>query len=222
MEKRISFILALFEDELKQFRIEELCGRYSGFNDIPSIYWQVSTCLIAFGCLLTTTLTLILIPSCCFKHIVSKNSAIIIGLLQAVAAVCVSCGCLLYPLGWDNQEVRDACGPLSGRYFLGECQVGWAYICMLIGSALLLTCGALSICGGREPDADPQFTSYRNRFRPTAIGQPPTRYSFDAETLIDHNLRRHSLATSTGRRTSTQRIFRPLIPTSSHLPQCDV
>ena len=110
-------------------------------------------------------------------------------------------------------------GYLSYRLLSGECQLGWAYICMLIGSGLLITCGALSICGGRNPDPPPQYSTYRNRCQPDEPGQAPNRYSFDAETLIDHNLRRHSIAT-TGRRLSNQRNLRPLNPT--HLPVCDI
>uniref|UniRef100_A0A7E4V2T6 Lipoma HMGIC fusion partner-like protein n=1 Tax=Panagrellus redivivus TaxID=6233 RepID=A0A7E4V2T6_PANRE len=201
----------VFDSKLSQFKIDERCARYATWDDIPSVYWQIATVTIAIGCVLTAILTLLMIPACCVKHVITKNSAILAGLMQAVAAIFVSAGCLVYPLGWENRQVKDACGELSGKYLLGNCQIGWALICMLVGAALLLTCGAMSVCAGRNPDPPPQFTSYRNRFRPEGIGQPPSRYSFDAETLIDHNLRRHSVAT-TGRRTSTQRLMRPLNP----------
>ncbi|KAE9553742.1 hypothetical protein FO519_003052 [Halicephalobus sp. NKZ332] len=207
-----------YDIETKQFRIENLCGRYATFSDIPSVYWQISTVSVALGGILALILTFILIPACCLKNIISKNTAIMVGLLQVVAAVLVAIGCVLYPLGWDNQEVLDACGSMSGRYILGECQIGWAYILMLAGSGLLITCGALSICGGRDPDPPLQYSTYRNRCQPEGSGQAPSRYSFDAETLIDHNLRRHSAAAS-GRRLSNQRNLRPLNPT--HLPVCD-
>uniref|UniRef100_A0A914EF79 Uncharacterized protein n=1 Tax=Acrobeloides nanus TaxID=290746 RepID=A0A914EF79_9BILA len=171
----------IFDQTIKHFRMEFLCGRYSSFSDIPSIYWQIASISIGCGCVLAVVVVFMLIPSCCIKHIVSKNSSILFGLIQVVAAVGISSGCVIYPLGWDNPEIRDACGTYSGRYLLGECQLGWAYISMLTGSALLLVCGGLSICGGRELDPP--------RSRSTLRIRDGRYFSFDADTLIDTNLK---------------------------------
>ncbi|KAI1717604.1 lipoma HMGIC fusion partner-like protein [Ditylenchus destructor] len=187
----------VFDQILKHFRIENRCGRYATFADIPSIYWQIATVSIGFGCALSLVLSLLLIPSCCFKHILSRNSAILVGLLQVVAAIAVSSGCVIYPLGWDNREVRDACGSRSNPYVLGECQLGWAYACMLSGAALTLLCGVLSICSIKESnyytrhdhienhyDRDDYNTRCSNHFRSNSF--------IDSRTLIEHRNGRNS------------------------------
>uniref|UniRef100_A0A915EKY5 Uncharacterized protein n=1 Tax=Ditylenchus dipsaci TaxID=166011 RepID=A0A915EKY5_9BILA len=120
----------VFDIALKHFRMENKCGRYAEFGDIPTIYWQLAT------------------------HILTKNSAILVGLLQVVSAIGVSCGCVIYPMGWgENPQVVDACGPAVGPYILGECKLGWAYIAMLLGSAITLVCGAISVCAIKDKRA---------------------------------------------------------------------
>ena len=72
------------------------------------------------------------------------------------------CGCLtLYAAGWDNPEVKDACGKEADRFQLGtfcsiptqisgNCQIGRAFLCMGLGAFVLCLCSVLSICGGRK------------------------------------------------------------------------
>ncbi|KHN85119.1 Lipoma HMGIC fusion partner -like protein [Toxocara canis] len=140
----------VYDNELNAYRIEEKCGRYVTFGDIPSIHWQICTISIALGCALALLLTFILVPSCCMKDIVTRTSALVIGLMQVVAAVGVSVGCVIYPLGWNIREVKEACGPGADQFLLGECEFGWSYMLMLSGSALLLLCSVLSVKGGRS------------------------------------------------------------------------
>ncbi|KAG8124355.1 hypothetical protein E2320_019648 [Naja naja] len=79
----------------------------------------------------------------------------------------IGSGCALYPLGWDSEEVRQACSNLSDQFELGgggrdrekedstsnntvfvssvspagTCEIGWAYYCTGGGAA-----GAMLIC----------------------------------------------------------------------------
>ncbi|KAH7720696.1 lipoma HMGIC fusion partner [Aphelenchoides avenae] len=165
----------VFNETTGSLRMEHLCGRYSTFADIPSVYWRITTIFVAVGCFVAGVLALILIASCCFRNVVTRSSAMPVGLLQVLAAVSVSSGCVIYPLGWNSDEVRDACGDHSGPYLMGDCQVGWAYICMLSGSALLLACGGLSVFSAHS-----LVLSNDNRLR--------YRHSLDAEALVEQNL----------------------------------
>ncbi|KAL5965937.1 LHFPL tetraspan subfamily member 6 protein, partial [Taenia solium] len=46
--------------------------------------------------------------------------------------------CIAYPFGWsNNSEISQICGPESGTYELGRCEVGWAYV-------LTIACGVIS------------------------------------------------------------------------------
>lgn len=65
--------------------IEQACGRYASFQDIPSEAWKASTVMMGIGCgfLLLVALTAIL--SCCLKDIVTKTSARVGGGFQFLA-----------------------------------------------------------------------------------------------------------------------------------------
>ena len=65
--------------------IEQACGRYASFQDIPSEAWKASTVMMGIGCgfLLLVALTAIL--SCCLKDIVTKTSARVGGAFQFLA-----------------------------------------------------------------------------------------------------------------------------------------
>lgn len=65
-------------------------------------------------------ITLILIPACCFNGIVTKKSSFLIGMLQVVSALGVALGCILFAFGWDNNELKDACGAQVGKLMLGD------------------------------------------------------------------------------------------------------
>ena len=40
---------------------------------------------------------------------------------------------MIYPSGWDNQELQTICGPESGKYRTGKCNIRWAYILAILG-----------------------------------------------------------------------------------------
>lgn len=42
-------------------------------------------------------------------------------------------GCVIFPAGWNNQEIKRICGPESTKYKLGDCEMRWAYILAIIG-----------------------------------------------------------------------------------------
>ncbi|KAI6190970.1 Lipoma HMGIC fusion partner-like protein [Aphelenchoides bicaudatus] len=208
----------IFDEGVQHFRMSDVCGIYQSFQDIPSIWWQLGSISIGCGCFLALVLELILLPACCLQGIVTKSSSVLIGLFQVVAALGVTLGCILFALGWDNNEVKDACGPHVGKFVLGDCHLGWAYVCMLSGAAMLLICGMLSACStSRSIDEDsiaecPQQRVVR-RFRKDSRKQ-----SFDAEALIDNNLHPSSRSAS---RSTWQRydgtVISPFVPRHSEL-----
>lgn len=40
---------------------------------------------------------------------------------------------IVYPAGWEVEEVQRTCGPDSGSYKLGDCSLRWAYLLAIIG-----------------------------------------------------------------------------------------
>ncbi|GJQ74693.1 hypothetical protein Trydic_g21544 [Trypoxylus dichotomus] len=106
--------------------IIEECGRYSRFWDIPSPWWQASTVLVGTGSALSLLVAVTATAACCITYVVHTGSARIAGSLQLTAALLVVGGAAIYPVGWDNREVRESCGNQSHVYKLGTCQLSWS------------------------------------------------------------------------------------------------
>ena len=45
---------------------------------------------------------------------------------------------LFFPLGLSSSFVQKICGPLSGMYRSGECQIAWGYVLSIMSTALLI------------------------------------------------------------------------------------
>ncbi|XP_008201156.1 LHFPL tetraspan subfamily member 6 protein isoform X1 [Tribolium castaneum] len=100
--------------------IVQECGRYSKFWDIPSPWWQASTVLVGTGSALSLLIAVTATAACCITYVVHSGTARVAGSLQLTAALLVIVGAAVYPVGWDNREVRESCGNSSHIYRLGE------------------------------------------------------------------------------------------------------
>ncbi|KAG7267106.1 hypothetical protein CRUP_022398 [Coryphaenoides rupestris] len=58
---------------------------------------------------------------------------------------------MIYPDGWDSDEVRRMCGERTDKYSLGACSVRWAYIMAIMGilNAMILSFLAF-VLGNRQ------------------------------------------------------------------------
>ncbi|XP_066994964.1 LHFPL tetraspan subfamily member 6 protein-like [Anabrus simplex] len=130
--------------------IVEECGRYSRFWDIPSPWWQASTILVGVGSALSLLVGTTATAACCITYVVHTGTARIAGALQLFAALLVCSGAAVYPVGWDNREVRESCGNSSNVYRLGSCRLSWSVYLLGCAVGLLLLCFGLSFCASRE------------------------------------------------------------------------
>lgn len=66
-------------------------------------------------------------------------------------------GCMIYPDGWDSEEVKRMCGQRTDKYTLGNCTVRWAYILAIISimDSLILSFLAFSL-GSRQDKLLPE------------------------------------------------------------------
>lgn len=66
-------------------------------------------------------------------------------------------GCMIYPDGWDSDEVKRMCGQRTDKYTLGNCTVRWAYILAIISimDSLVLSMVAFSL-GSRQDQLLPE------------------------------------------------------------------
>lgn len=73
---------------------------------------------------------------------------------------CYSClgtslvlGCMIYPDGWDSDEVKRMCGEQTDKYTLGACSVRWAYILAIMGIMDALILSFLAFVLGNRQDS---------------------------------------------------------------------
>lgn len=66
-------------------------------------------------------------------------------------------GCMIYPDGWDSEQVKRMCGQRTDKYTLGNCTVRWAYILAIISimDSLILSFLAFSL-GSRQDKLLPE------------------------------------------------------------------
>ncbi|XP_017756418.1 PREDICTED: lipoma HMGIC fusion partner-like [Eufriesea mexicana] len=140
------------------------CARYSSFWDIPSAWWQASTVTMGIGVAIAVigALTLLAAASSFLPHILkTPKHTRVLGSLQLLAAVMICGGLVMYPIGWDNREVRESCGKGANVYNLGKCSVSWSSH-LLVGSvALLMLCFGLSFCAARHKPSNPHTDPLR-------------------------------------------------------------
>ncbi|XP_022913902.1 LHFPL tetraspan subfamily member 3 protein [Onthophagus taurus] len=52
--------------------------------------------------------------------------------LQLISAICMIAGCGCFPAGWNGSKIQKICAS-SQPYFLGRCNIRWAYLLAAIG-----------------------------------------------------------------------------------------
>lgn len=70
--------------------------------------------------------------------------------------------CVIFPLGWDNVEVHQACGENANNYRLGDCTLGCAAFLTFGGILGTLLCAILSIKAGKSDRM--KASSYEARY----------------------------------------------------------
>ena len=72
--------------------------------------------------------------------------------------VCMFLGCVLFPAGWDNKEVRRVCGNGAAKYQIGDCGIRWAFILAIIGifDAFILAILAF-VLSSRQAKLKPEY-----------------------------------------------------------------
>ncbi|XP_044743703.1 LHFPL tetraspan subfamily member 6 protein-like [Chrysoperla carnea] len=134
---------------LGEVQIIEECGRYSRFADIPSIWWQISTILVGIASALSLLVSITALAALCLTYVVHDGTARVGGAMQLLACLLLVCGLALYPLGWDNKEIKESCGDSATIYNIGTCEVSWSAYILTSSIVLLFLCFCLSFCASR-------------------------------------------------------------------------
>lgn len=99
------------------------------------------------------------------------------------SGTCMVIGCMIYPDGWDSDEVKRMCGQRTDKYTLGNCTVRWAYILAIISimDSLILSLVAFSL-GSRQDKLLPE--DFQVEEKGTAAVQPLSNLSVDQQVLL--------------------------------------
>lgn len=60
---------------------------------------------------------------------------------------------MIYPDGWDSDEVKRMCGEQTDKYTLGACSLRWAYILAIMGIMDALILSFLAFVLGNRQDS---------------------------------------------------------------------
>jgi hypothetical protein len=136
-------------------------GMFNDFSSISNTAFRASTffvgvsCLIIFICCILFALFLFL-----------RNHSIVYltcGIMQFVSATFMFLGCIIYPAGWSDSNVKDICGD-SDQYVISNCKVGWAYILAMVGifDALFIAILAFVLAARQEDWTANRFSQVNN------------------------------------------------------------
>ncbi|XP_068596058.1 LHFPL tetraspan subfamily member 3 protein-like [Brachionichthys hirsutus] len=124
-------------------------GTFTEFSAIPSRAFKAASFFIGTS--------MMLVVSCigCFSLFFLLGTSTvykICGWMQAASGVSLVLGCMIYPDGWDSDEVRRLCGEQTDKYSLGACSVRWAYILAIMGILDALILSSLAFVLGNRQD----------------------------------------------------------------------
>lgn len=96
-------------------------------------------------------------------------------------------GCMIYPDGWDSDEVKRMCGQRTDKYTLGNCTVRWAYILAIISimDSLVLSLVAFSL-GSRQDNLLPE--DFQVEEKGTDAVPPLSNLSVDQKVLVHFSI----------------------------------
>ena len=85
---------------------------------------------------------------------------------------------MIYPDGWDSDEVRKMCGEQTDKYSLGACSVRWAYIMAIMGILNALILSFLAFVLGNRQDglmSEELLAESKGEHGGVDVVQPPPR-----------------------------------------------
>ena len=98
--------------------LQRECGRYQNFEDIPSVYWQVSTVLFGIGAGLLVLVALTAFFALFLEDVCNKTLSVIAGLFQGLAGELKSSSEFLGRLGSSEYNIHGLHCPSTIVSFL--------------------------------------------------------------------------------------------------------
>lgn len=135
------------------------CYKYaSDFMDIPSAAWRACLFFLCLGAFLLGVVALMSLIGFCVQSVGRKSIFSLGGVIQAMAALFLVIGLILYPAGWGSKIIDELCTrPIiqkPGAFVINDCSLGWAFFVVLGGTLLSFLCSLLSSQAEKSTSSD--------------------------------------------------------------------
>ncbi|KAA0198007.1 Lipoma HMGIC fusion partner [Fasciolopsis buskii] len=122
------------------------CGHYSHLTDVPHLAWHIGFILLIIACSLQFFTTFFLFLMGFTLYLITVRSVYRACQTMLLVAGCLTLtACILYPVGWTNSEVKQACGEEAYGFHLGRCHIGWAFVLTCSGGLLSVFASTLPV-----------------------------------------------------------------------------
>lgn len=132
-------------------------GSFTEFTTISNSAFKAVTFFVGISALLMLICVAALLLFFCFKKVFIF---VLCGILEIISAILMFLGCVIYPSGWDDDNVQALCGKDAGEFKLGDCGMRWAYILAILGivDAALLAILAFILASKRTKPTNSYYT----------------------------------------------------------------
>lgn len=159
-------------------------GLWLNFGAVLNAPFAVATFFVGFSAILILACLLLFIL---FIFLSPRLVYFLCAFLQTICSVCLLIALIVYPAGFDNDTIRQVCGPNANEFYLDTCQVRWAYILAMIAFGNVLILAILGFfLGTRQPKAERTKEIMNPNYAVSKYGE--LNEAFDERTLSEPTL----------------------------------
>lgn len=111
------------------------------FGEMYSATWKAVTLLMGLGACLLVLVALTSLFGCCVRKLFNTVVMAITTSFQILGAVLFVVSLVIFPAGMDEPPVQELCGAAAGKYNKADCDIGWAFIVIIVGTVFALIAG---------------------------------------------------------------------------------
>lgn len=108
------------------------------------IAWKLSWLLMILGFFIISMTSVFTMISLCRQSLCGKSLHTVTGSLQILSGIFVLISTFFYPLGFEHERISSVCIDMS-YFHPGECLFGYSFYAAVVGIALAMLCGVLSL-----------------------------------------------------------------------------
>ncbi|CAF1044872.1 unnamed protein product [Adineta ricciae] len=127
-------------------------GTWTNFGTILSPPFAVATFFVGISALLILICLALFVL---FLFLRARLVYFICSLIQMICSICLLIALIVYPSGFDHDTIRSVCGSNVNDFYLGTCQIRWAYILAMIAFVNISFLASLGFfLGMKQPKLD--------------------------------------------------------------------